>query len=82
MIFASTKGVVQDHSSNQNYFNYPTYFVCLICFDWLNVCSDHIQARIRMPEKEAKAKFRQIVAAIQFCHKQSVVHRDLKVSIN
>lgn len=31
-----------------------------------------------MAEKEARKKFKQIVAAVQFCHCRNIVHRDLK----
>ena len=33
-----------------------------------------------MSEKEARKKFMQIASAVDSCHKQNVVHRDLKVS--
>ncbi|XP_064470778.1 serine/threonine-protein kinase SIK3-like isoform X2 [Ornithodoros turicata] len=31
-----------------------------------------------MPENVARAKFKQIVSAVQYCHQRHVVHRDLK----
>ena len=31
-----------------------------------------------MAEREARAKFRQIVSAVQYCHQKKIVHRDLK----
>lgn len=31
-----------------------------------------------MAEKEARKKFKQIVAAVHFCHCRNIVHRDLK----
>lgn len=40
--------------------------------------SDHLVAHGRMNEKEARKKFKQIVAAITYCHSKRVVHRDLK----
>ncbi|XP_078675693.1 MAP/microtubule affinity-regulating kinase 3-like isoform X28 [Branchiostoma floridae x Branchiostoma belcheri] len=39
---------------------------------------DYLVAHGRMKEKEARAKFRQIVSAVQYCHQKRVVHRDLK----
>ena len=31
-----------------------------------------------MAEKDARKKFKQIVAAVHFCHCRNIVHRDLK----
>uniref|UniRef100_A0AAR2LYE7 non-specific serine/threonine protein kinase n=1 Tax=Pygocentrus nattereri TaxID=42514 RepID=A0AAR2LYE7_PYGNA len=39
---------------------------------------DYLVAHGRMKEKEARAKFRQIVSAVQYCHQKKIVHRDLK----
>ncbi|KAE8592547.1 hypothetical protein XENTR_v10018785 [Xenopus tropicalis] len=39
---------------------------------------DHLVAHGRMAEKEARKKFKQIVAAVHFCHCRNIVHRDLK----
>ncbi|KAE8607524.1 hypothetical protein XENTR_v10011203 [Xenopus tropicalis] len=39
---------------------------------------DYLVAHGRMKEKEARAKFRQIVSAVQYCHQKLIVHRDLK----
>ncbi|CAH1796976.1 unnamed protein product, partial [Owenia fusiformis] len=39
---------------------------------------DHLVAHGRMNEKEARARFKQIVAAVAYCHSHHVVHRDLK----
>lgn len=40
--------------------------------------SDHLVAHGRMSEREARTKFRQMLAAIAYCHNRNVVHRDLK----
>ncbi|XP_074497226.1 MAP/microtubule affinity-regulating kinase 4-like isoform X4 [Sebastes fasciatus] len=39
---------------------------------------DYLVAHGRMKEKEARAKFRQIVSAVHYCHLKKIVHRDLK----
>lgn len=39
---------------------------------------DYLVAHGRMKEKEARAKFRQILSAVSYCHKKKVIHRDLK----
>ncbi|KAM6082387.1 LOW QUALITY PROTEIN: serine/threonine-protein kinase MARK1-like [Chlamydotis macqueenii] len=39
---------------------------------------DYLVAHGRVKEKEARAKFRQIVSAVQYCHQKCIVHRDLK----
>ncbi|XP_026514583.1 MAP/microtubule affinity-regulating kinase 4 [Terrapene carolina triunguis] len=41
---------------------------------------DYLVSHGRMKEKEARAKFRQIVSAVHYCHQKNIVHRDLKVS--
>ncbi|XP_026189181.1 NUAK family SNF1-like kinase 1 [Mastacembelus armatus] len=40
---------------------------------------DYIQERRRLPEAEARGIFRQITSAVHYCHKNGVVHRDLKL---
>ncbi|CAN9515547.1 unnamed protein product [Ophioblennius macclurei] len=40
---------------------------------------DYIQERRRLPEIEARGIFRQITSAVHYCHKNGVVHRDLKL---
>ena len=40
---------------------------------------DYLVAHGRMKEKDARAKFRQILNAVSYCHKKHVIHRDLKV---
>ncbi|XP_076023302.1 NUAK family SNF1-like kinase 1 [Genypterus blacodes] len=40
---------------------------------------DYIQERRRLPEREARDIFRQITSAVHYCHKNGVVHRDLKL---
>nr|CAD7397840.1 unnamed protein product [Timema poppensis] len=40
---------------------------------------DYLVLHGRMKEKEARAKFRQIVSAVQYCHQKKIIHRDLKL---
>lgn len=40
---------------------------------------DYIHERRRLPETEARDIFRQITSAVHYCHKNGVVHRDLKL---
>ncbi len=40
---------------------------------------DYLVVHGKMKEKEARAKFRQILSAVSYCHKKKVIHRDLKV---
>lgn len=40
---------------------------------------DYIQERRRLSETEARSIFRQITSAVHYCHKNGVVHRDLKL---
>uniref|UniRef100_A0A8C2EYA3 non-specific serine/threonine protein kinase n=1 Tax=Cyprinus carpio TaxID=7962 RepID=A0A8C2EYA3_CYPCA len=40
---------------------------------------DYIQDKQRLSEEEARHFFRQITSAVQYCHKNGVVHRDLKL---
>ncbi|XP_058497797.1 NUAK family SNF1-like kinase 1 [Solea solea] len=40
---------------------------------------DYIQERRRLSETEARGIFRQITSAVHYCHKNGVVHRDLKL---
>ncbi|XP_056450810.1 MAP/microtubule affinity-regulating kinase 4 [Gadus chalcogrammus] len=39
---------------------------------------DYLVSHGRMKEIEARAKFRQIVSAVHYCHQKYIVHRDLK----
>uniref|UniRef100_A0A8C8JNJ6 non-specific serine/threonine protein kinase n=1 Tax=Oncorhynchus tshawytscha TaxID=74940 RepID=A0A8C8JNJ6_ONCTS len=39
---------------------------------------DYLVSHGRMKEIEARAKFRQIVSAVHYCHMKNIVHRDLK----
>ncbi|MBN3304471.1 NUAK2 kinase, partial [Amia calva] len=40
---------------------------------------DHISERQRLSEREARHFFRQIVSAVYYCHRNGIVHRDLKL---
>ncbi|KFV71165.1 NUAK family SNF1-like kinase 2, partial [Dryobates pubescens] len=40
---------------------------------------DYISERQRLPEQEARHFFRQVVSAVYYCHKNGIVHRDLKL---
>jgi MAP/microtubule affinity-regulating kinase len=42
---------------------------------------DYLVVHGKMKEKEARAKFRQILSALSYCHKKRVIHRDLKVRL-
>lgn len=41
---------------------------------------DYLVLHGRMKEKEARAKFRQIVSAVQYCHQKRIIHR-LKIKL-
>uniref|UniRef100_A0A8B9UN36 non-specific serine/threonine protein kinase n=1 Tax=Anas zonorhyncha TaxID=75864 RepID=A0A8B9UN36_9AVES len=40
---------------------------------------DYISERQRLSEQEARHFFRQVVSAVYYCHKNGIVHRDLKL---
>lgn len=42
---------------------------------------DYIARSGKMPEAMARAKFWQILSAVEYCHNRGIVHRDLKVCI-
>ena len=42
---------------------------------------DYIVANKRVKEKEARSFFRQVLSAVDYCHQNAVIHRDLKPGI-
>lgn len=58
---------------------YASIAVLSICF-LIILCYflDHLVAHGRMNEREARRIFKQIVAAVAYCHSRRIVHRDLK----
>ena len=40
---------------------------------------DYLSERQVLPEEEARRIFRQIAAAVYYCHKHQICHRDLKL---
>lgn len=40
--------------------------------------ADHLTSNGRLSEDEARKKFWQILAAVDYCHRHHIVHRDLK----
>ena len=41
--------------------------------------TDHLVTNGKMSEKEARRVFHQILAAVEYCHNNGIVHRDLKL---
>lgn len=39
---------------------------------------DYLVVHGKMKEKDGRAKFRQILSAVSYCHKKQIIHRDLK----
>lgn len=61
------------------------YLICLayVVFHSANIIftlpfADYVASHGKMREGEARIKFMQIVAALRYCHKRGIVHRDLK----
>ena len=73
----------QDHVRLQKYTSDNLFvFACKVTvktdFPHIFLSPDHLISHGRMSEREARSKFKQIVAAVHYCHSRKVVHRDLK----
>ena len=53
---------------------------CDVKIDGVVTFADYITQEERLPEEVARKMFYQVLTAIEYCHKNNVVHRDLKVS--
>lgn len=51
----------------------------LVINNYLKTFSDYIIRKKRLSEREARSIFKQIIAAVHYCHSNRIVHRDLKV---
>ncbi len=43
---------------------------------------DYIVAHKRVKEKEARSFFRMVLSAVDYCHQNAVIHRDLKPEVS
>ncbi|MEQ2174409.1 hypothetical protein GOODEAATRI_007696 [Goodea atripinnis] len=68
--------LVTEYASGGEIFDALCLFCSISIFGL--VFTDHLVAHGRMAEKDARKKFKQIVAAVHFCHCRNIVHRDLK----
>lgn len=55
-------------------------YFCLF-FEFVDGCQmlDYVVTHGKLKEKQSRKFFRQLLSAVDYCHKNSVVHRDLKI---